>query len=200
MADPESFHEHDRGLFSADPLRFEDETAYRDRIVQLRSETGESDALVSGIARLGGHEIAIAALDFTFLGGSMGVVVGEKLVRVAERATARKLPLITISASGGARMQEGMLSLLQMAKTSAAIQRLRTAGCPYISVLVHPTTGGVFASFASLGDVIIAEPGALIGFAGPRVVEQVVGKKLPEGTHSAEFTCARHGGRHRRQT
>jgi acetyl-CoA carboxylase carboxyl transferase subunit beta len=173
-------------------LHFEDETAYRERILQLRTETGESDALISGFARLGGHEIAIAALDFGFLGGSMGVVVGEKLVRVAERATSRKLPLVTISASGGARMQEGMLSLLQMAKTSAAIQRLRSAGCAYLSVLVHPTTGGVFASFANLGDVIIAEPGALIGFAGPRVVEQVVGKKLPAGTHSAEFLLA-HG-------
>jgi acetyl-CoA carboxylase carboxyl transferase beta subunit/acetyl-CoA carboxylase carboxyl transferase alpha subunit len=192
LADPESFHEHDRDLFSADPLRFEDETTYRDRIVQLRAETGESDALVSGFACLGGHDIAIAALDFTFLGGSMGVVVGEKLVRIAKRATARKLPLVTISASGGARMQEGMFSLLQMAKTSATIQRLRTSGCPYISVLVHPTTGGVFASFANLGDIVLAEPGALIGFAGPRVVEQVVGKKLAEGTHSAEFLLA-HG-------
>ena len=122
----------------------------------------------------------------------MGVVVGEKLVRIAERARERRLPLISISASGGARMQEGMLSLLQMAKTSAAVQRLREAGCPYISILAHPTTGGVFASFANLGDIILAEPGALIGFAGPRVAEQIIGRKLPEGSHTAEFLYA-HG-------
>lgn len=158
----------------------------------LRAATGESDALISGFAKLGGHEIAIAALDFGFLGGSMGVVVGEKLVRIAERAREKNLPLITISASGGARMQEGMLSLLQMAKTSAAVQRLRDAGCAYISLLTHPTTGGVFASFANLGDVLVAEPGALIGFAGPRVAEQVIGSKLPPGSHTAEFLLA-HG-------
>jgi acetyl-CoA carboxylase carboxyl transferase beta subunit/acetyl-CoA carboxylase carboxyl transferase alpha subunit len=192
LVDPDSFHEHDVGLVSTDPLRFEDETAYRERLRLLREETGESDALVSGFARLDGHEIAIAALDFGFLGGSMGVVVGEKLVRLAERARERKLPLITISASGGARMQEGMLSLLQMAKTSAAVERLRDAGCPYVSILAHPTTGGVFASFANLGDILIAEPNALIGFAGPRVAEQVIGSQLPAGTHTAEFLFA-HG-------
>lgn len=187
LIDPDSFREYDAGLASTDPLQFADETAYRDRLLMLRSETGESDALVSGLARLNGHEVAIAVLDFAFLGGSMGVVVGEKLVRVAERARDRRLPLITVSASGGARMQEGMLSLLQMAKTSAAVQRLRDAGCPYISILAHPTTGGVFASFANLGDMIVAEPGALIGFAGPRVAEQIIGKKLPDGSHTAEF-------------
>ncbi|MGH2615883.1 MAG: carboxyltransferase subunit alpha [Thermomicrobiales bacterium] len=192
LVDPDSFREHDTGLASTDPLRFEDETAYRERLLTLRAQTGESDALISGFARLGGHEIAIAALDFAFLGGSMGVVVGEKLVRIAERARERKLPLMTISASGGARMQEGMLSLLQMAKTSAAIQRLKTAGCPYVSILGNPTTGGVFASFANLGDIILAEPGALIGFAGPRVAEQVIGKKLPPGSHTTEFLFA-HG-------
>ena len=187
LVDPDSFREHDAGLASTDPLRFADETTYRDRLLTLRNETGESDALVSGLARLNGHEVAIAVLDFAFLGGSMGVVVGEKLVRIAERARDRRLPLITISASGGARMQEGMLSLLQMAKTSAAVQRLRDAGCPYVSILAHPTTGGVFASFANLGDIIVAEPGALIGFAGPRVAEQIIGKKLPDGSHTAEF-------------
>ena len=192
LIDPDSFHEHDAGLVSTDPLRFEDETAYRERLRLLRETTGESDALVSGFARLDGHEIAIAALDFGFLGGSMGVVVGEKLVRLAERARERKLPLLTISASGGARMQEGMLSLLQMAKTSAAVQRLREAGSPYISILAHPTTGGVFASFANLGDIMVAEPNALIGFAGPRVAEQVIGSQLPEGSHTAEFLLA-HG-------
>ncbi len=192
LVDSGTFREHDAGLASTDPLQFEDETTYRDRLLTLRNETGELDALVSGIARLNGNEVAIAALDFAFLGGSMGVVVGEKLVRVAERARDRRLPLITITASGGARMQEGMLSLLQMAKTSAAVQRLRDTGCPYISILAHPTTGGVFASFANLGDIIVAEPGALIGFAGPRVAEQIIGKKLPDGSHTAEFLYA-HG-------
>ena len=192
LVDADTFREHDAGLTSTDPLQFADDTTYRERLLSLRNETGESDALVSGFAQLNGHEIAIAALDFAFLGGSMGVVVGEKLVRLAERARERKLPLITISASGGARMQEGMLSLLQMAKTSAAVQRLRNSGCPYISILAHPTTGGVFASFANLGDIIVAEPGALIGFAGPRVAEQIIGKKLPDGSHTAEFLYA-HG-------
>lgn len=192
LVDENSFRETDARLVSKDPLHFEDDKAYRDRLRNLREETGESDALVTGFARLGGHEIAIAVLDFGFLGGSMGVVVGEKLVRAAERARDRKLPLVTISASGGARMQEGMLSLLQMAKTSAAVQRLREDGCLYVSILAHPTTGGVFASFANLGDVMIAEPGALIGFAGPRVAEQVIGGKLPEGSHTSEFLLA-HG-------
>ncbi|MCD6057632.1 MAG: acetyl-CoA carboxylase, carboxyl transferase, beta subunit [Thermomicrobiales bacterium] len=192
LIDPGSFREQDSGLASTDPLHFVDETAYRERLLALKAETGEADALVSGFARLQGHEVAIAALDFGFLGGSMGVVVGEKLVRIAERARERRVPLISISASGGARMQEGMLSLLQMAKTSAAVQRLRESGCAYISILAHPTTGGVFASFANLGDIILAEPGALIGFAGPRVAEQIIGRKLPEGSHTAEFLYA-HG-------
>jgi acyl-CoA carboxylase subunit beta len=192
LVDPDSFREQDSRLASTDPLHFVDETAYRERLVALKAETGETDALVSGFARIQGHEVAIAALDFGFLGGSMGVVVGEKLVRIAERARERGVPLISISASGGARMQEGMLSLLQMAKTSAAVQRLRESGCAYISILAHPTTGGVFASFANLGDIIIAEPGALIGFAGPRVAEQIIGRKLPEGSHTAEFLYA-HG-------
>jgi acetyl-CoA carboxylase carboxyl transferase subunit beta len=192
IVDADSFREQDRELASTDPLHFVDETAYRERLLALKAQTGEADALVSGFARLQGHEVAIAALDFGFLGGSMGVVVGEKLVRIAERARDRHMPLISISASGGARMQEGMLSLLQMAKTSAAVQRLREEGCPYISILAHPTTGGVFASFANLGDIILAEPGALIGFAGPRVAEQIIGQKLPEGSHTAEFLYA-HG-------
>jgi acetyl-CoA carboxylase carboxyl transferase subunit beta len=192
LVDEGSFREQDARLASTDPLRFEDETAYRERLARLRESTGESDALVTGLARLAGHEIAMAALDFGVLGGSMGVVVGEKLVRIAERAADRRIPLVTISASGGARMQEGMLSLLQMAKTSAAVQRLRDAGSAYISILSHPTTGGVFASFANLGDIMVAEPGALIGFAGPRVAEQVIGAKLPDGSHTAEFLYA-HG-------
>jgi acetyl-CoA carboxylase carboxyl transferase subunit beta len=192
LADPDSFREQDAGLVSRDPLSFSDETAYRDRLAALRAETGETDAIVSGFARLDGHEIALAVLDFGFLGGSMGVVVGERLARIAERAREKRIPLITVAASGGARMQEGMFSLLQMAKTSAAIQRLHDARVPHISILSHPTTGGVFASFANLGDVILAEPGALIGFAGPRVVEQMTGHKLPAGSHTAEFLFA-HG-------
>ncbi len=187
LIDEGSFREINTGLVSTDPLQFEDETAYSDRLRLLLEQTGESDAIVTGFARLGGKDVAIAALDFGFLGGSMGVVVGEKLVRLAEKARDRHCPLVTISASGGARMQEGMLSLLQMAKTSAAVQRLREEGCPYLSILANPTTGGVFASFANLGDVIVAEPGALIGFAGPRVAEQVIGSKLPPGTHTSEF-------------
>lgn len=187
LVDEGSFRETNAGLVSSDPLHFEDETAYSDRLRLLLEQTGESDAIVTGFARIGGKDVAIAALDFGFLGGSMGVVVGEKLVRLAEKARDRRCPLITISASGGARMQEGMLSLLQMAKTSAAVQRLREEGCPYLSILANPTTGGVFASFANLGDVIVAEPGALIGFAGPRVAEQVIGGKLPPGTHTSEF-------------
>ena len=187
LVDPGTFRERDVNLVSSDPLHFEDETAYRDRLQTLKSETGESDALVSGTARINGLEIAIAALDFGFLGGSMGVVVGEKLVRITEHAGEYHLPLVSISASGGARMQEGMLSLLQMAKTSAAVQRFKEGGGFFVSILAHPTTGGVFASFANLGDLIVAEPEALIGFAGPRVAEQVMGKKLPAGTHTAEF-------------
>ena len=187
LVDDGSFREMDARLVSTDPLHFEDETSYRDRLRLLHEQTGESDAMVTGFARIEDIDIAIAALDFGFLGGSMGVVVGEKLVRLAEKARDKHRPLVTISASGGARMQEGMLSLLQMAKTSAAVQRLRDDGCPYLSVLANPTTGGVFASFANLGDAIVAEPGALIGFAGPRVAEQVIGSKLPPGTHTSEF-------------
>lgn len=191
LVDPGTFKERDSDLVSSDPLHFEDETAYRDRLRDLREKTGERDALVTGDARINGVEVAIAALDFSFLGGSMGVVVGEKLARIVEHAIERRTPLITVSSSGGARMQEGMLSLLQMAKTAAAVQRLHESGIPYISILRHPTTGGVFASFANLGDVTLAEPGALIGFAGPRVAEQVMGTKLPPGTHTAEFLLDR---------
>ncbi len=191
LVDPGTFKEHDSDLVSSDPLHFEDETAYRDRLRDLREETGERDALVTGFARITGIQVAIAALDFSFLGGSMGVVVGEKLARIVEHASERRAPLITVSSSGGARMQEGMLSLLQMAKTASAVQRLHENGVPYISILRNPTTGGVFASFANLGDVTLAEPGALIGFAGPRVAEQAMGVKLPPGSHTAEFLLHR---------
>jgi acetyl-CoA carboxylase carboxyl transferase subunit beta len=187
LVDPDSFRERDVNLVSRDPLQFEDERTYRDRLHTLKGETGESDALITGTARLNGHEIAIAALDFGFLGGSMGVVVGEKLARAAELARREKRALVTVVGSGGARMQEGLLSLLQMAKTASQVQELKDAGLPFISVLTNPTTGGVFASFASLGDVVYAEPKSLIGFAGPRVAEQVLGRPLPPGSHSAEF-------------
>ncbi|MFM9108677.1 MAG: carboxyl transferase domain-containing protein, partial [Chloroflexota bacterium] len=140
-----------------------------------------------GKAKIGGVDVILAVLDFSFLGGSMGVVVGEKLVRAADRAGRARSPLVTVVASGGARMQEGLLSLMQMAKTAAAVKRLHDRGVPYISVLTNPTTGGVFASFANLGDITLAEPGALIGFAGPRVAEQAIGRKLPPGTHTAEY-------------
>lgn len=187
LVDEGSFRETEAKLFSADPLAFTDDEPYRRRLEEQRRLTGQADALITGTAALHGHRIVLAALDFAFMGGSMGVVVGEKLVRAAELAAERRVPLLTIVASGGARMQEGMFSLLQMAKTATAIQRLHTAGVPYVSVLTHPTTGGVFASFASLGDVVVAEPGALIGFAGPRVAEQFLGRPLPPGSHTAEF-------------
>jgi acetyl-CoA carboxylase carboxyl transferase subunit beta len=187
LVDEGSFRETDAKLFSADPLDFIDDAPYRQRLEEQRRLTGQPDALITGTAALHGHKIVLAVLDFAFMGGSMGVVVGEKLVRAAELAGERRIPLLTVVASGGARMQEGMFSLLQMAKTATAIQRLHSAGVPYVSVLTHPTTGGVFASFASLGDVIVAEPGALIGFAGPRVAEQVLGRPLPPGSHTAEF-------------
>ncbi len=187
LVDEGSFRETEARLFSADPLGFVDDEPYRRRLAEQRRLTGQADALMTGTAALHGHRIVLAALDFAFMGGSMGVVVGEKLVRATELARERRVPLVTIVASGGARMQEGMFSLLQMAKTATAIQRLHAAGVPYVSVLTHPTTGGVFASFASLGDVIVAEPGALIGFAGPRVAEQILGRPLPPGSHTAEF-------------
>ncbi len=186
LADDGTFRETDARLVSRDPLGFIDDVPYGQRLDDLRRRTGESDAIVTGTAKIGGHEVVLAVLDFGFLGGSMGVVVGEKIARAADRAARKRVPLLTVVASGGARMQEGMLSLLQMAKTAAAVKRLKDSGVAYLSVLTNPTTGGVFASFANLGDVIVAEPGALIGFAGPRVAEQAIGHKLPEGSHRAE--------------
>jgi acetyl-CoA carboxylase carboxyl transferase subunit beta len=192
LVDPGSFQETNPNLVSSDPLDFVDDAPYCDRLAEQAGRTGLYDAAVTGAATLRDRPIVIAVLDFRFMGGSMGVVVGEKVTRAAELALARRHPLITIVASGGARMQEGMLALLQMAKTALAMQRLHRAGIPHVAVLTHPTTGGVFASFASLGDVIVAEPGALVGFAGPRVVEQVLGKPLPPDSHTAEFLL-RHG-------
>jgi len=174
-------------LGPVDVLRFKDQKKYSERIKAAQKTTGERDALVALEGRLKGRPLVAAAFDFAFMGGSMGAVVGERFARAAERALELQCPFVCFSASGGARMQEGLLSLMQMAKTSAALGRLRAAGLPYISVLTHPTTGGVSASFAMLGDLNIAEPGALIGFAGQRVIEQTVREKLPEGFQRSEF-------------
>ncbi|HSS79072.1 MAG TPA: acetyl-CoA carboxylase, carboxyltransferase subunit beta [Thermoanaerobaculia bacterium] len=178
-------------LFSAvspvDPLGFRDSKRYRDRLKSYQQAVGERDAVIVVQGALEEIPVILAAMEYRFMGGSMGSVVGEKITRAAERALERKWPLIVVSASGGARMQEGVLSLMQMAKISAALARLRTARLPYLSVLTDPTTGGVTASFAMLGDLNIAEPGALIGFAGPRVIEQTIRQSLPEGFQRSEF-------------
>lgn len=184
LLDRDSFDELNGGCVSADPLAFPE---YREKLAKARERTGLGEAVLTGTGRIGGYACAVGALDGRFLMGSMGAAVGEKITRLAEYATAHALPLILISASGGARMQEGILSLMQMAKTAAAIGRHGEAGLLYVSVLTDPTTGGVTASFASLGDVTLAEPGALIGFAGPRVIQQTIGQTLPEGFQSAEF-------------
>ena len=184
LLDRDSFDELNGGCVSADPLAFPE---YREKLVKARERTGLGEAALTGTGRIGGYACAVGALDGRFLMGSMGAAVGEKITRLAEYATAHALPLILISASGGARMQEGILSLMQMAKTAAAIGRHGEAGLLYVSVLTDPTTGGVTASFASLGDVTLAEPSALIGFAGPRVIQQTIGQTLPEGFQSAEF-------------
>ncbi|HUZ77125.1 MAG TPA: acetyl-CoA carboxylase, carboxyltransferase subunit beta [Chloroflexota bacterium] len=187
VADPQSFHEVNRSLASVDPLSFSDRMPYSKRIEQAQKRTGATEAVVTGTCRIGGTEAVLAVMDFEFMGGSMGSVVGEKVTLAMELATRKKLPLITIATSGGARMQEGMLSLVQMAKTSSAARKLHEAHLPFISVLANPTTGGIYASFASLGDVIVAEPKALIGFAGPRVVEQTMHETSATQTHRAEF-------------
>ncbi len=185
--DPDSQTEIAAGLESEDPLRFRDTKKYRDRIVQAQKKTGEKDALITVSGTLLGRSVVVCAFEFAFMGGSMGSVVGERFSRAADYATENNMPLISFAASGGARMQEALFSLLQMAKTAAALARLGKAGIPYVSVLTDPTTGGVSASLAMLGDVNIAEPGALIGFAGPRVIEQTVREKLPEGFQRSEF-------------
>jgi acetyl-CoA carboxylase carboxyl transferase subunit beta len=187
LTDAGSFEERDAGLVSADPLTFRDTKRYRDRVRAAREKTQLSDAVVCGLARIGGHPVVIAAFDFAFLGGSMGSVVGEKLTRAIELAIDKHVPVLIVSASGGARMQEGILSLMQMAKTAGALGRLGGAGLPYISLLTDPTTGGVTASFAMLGDVILAEPRALIGFAGPRVIAETIRQPLPDGFQRSEF-------------
>ncbi len=187
IVDPGSFRELHRDLAPTDPLHFVDLKPYPERLAAAQAKTGLLDAFRAGEARLEDRPVQIGTFEFAFLGGSMGAVVGEKVTRVIERALERREPAIVISASGGARMQEGLLSLMQMAKTCSALADLERAGVPYISVLTHPTTGGVAASFAMLGDVILAEPGSLIGFAGPRVIEQTIKQKLPEGFQRAEY-------------
>ena len=185
--DAGSFVEEDASLQPEDPLEFRDSKRYADRLRSAQKQVGTPDAFKEGMATIEGRPVSVGFFVFEFMGGSMGSVVGEKITRLFERALARRVPAIIFSASGGARMQEGILSLMQMAKTTAALARLKEAGLPYISVLLHPTTGGVAASFAMLGDVILAEPKALIGFAGPRVIEQTIRQKLPEGFQRSEF-------------
>jgi acetyl-CoA carboxylase carboxyl transferase subunit beta len=184
LADSGSFEERDAGITAGDPLRFE---GYEEKLEEAREKVDLDDAVVSGVARIGGHHVALAAMDFRFIGGSMGSVVGERIVRTVELAFEEGLPLIIVSASGGARMYEGVYSLMQMAKTSVALSRYMTGSRPFVSVLTDPAFGGVTASFATAADVIIAEPKARIGFAGARVIEQTTKERLPEGFQTAEF-------------
>lgn len=187
IADPGSFEPLDSGLAPTDPLAFKDRRSYADRIRDSQQSTGLRDAVVTGLCRTSGLPLALGVMDFRFMGGSMGSVVGEKLTRLIEMATARRYPVLIVCASGGARMQEGMLSLMQMAKISGALERHRQAELLYLPLLTYPTTGGVTASFAMLGDLILAEPKALIGFAGRRVIEQTLREKLPDGFQTAEY-------------
>jgi acetyl-CoA carboxylase carboxyl transferase subunit beta len=187
LFDEGDFEEHDAGLASTDPLEFTDTKPYRARLASSRKSTGHQDAVVCGTGRLDGIPAEIAAMEYGFIGGSMGVVVGEKITRAIERGIDGRRPVVVVSCSGGARMMEGALSLMQMAKISAALARLDAARLPFLSILTDPTTGGVTASFAMLGDLNIAEPRALIGFAGPRVIEQTIRQKLPAGFQRSEF-------------
>jgi acetyl-CoA carboxylase carboxyl transferase subunit beta len=183
----DSFEEFDQHIMPGDPLKFKDSKKYSDRLKAAQKKTGIMDAVVTGYGNIMNHRVVGAIMDFTFIGGSMGSVVGEKISRASDKALENNLPLIIVSASGGARMMESALSLMQMAKTSARLSKLSDAGIPYISVLTDPTTGGTTASFAMLGDIHIAEPGALIGFAGQRVIKQTIGQDLPPGFQRAEF-------------
>lgn len=192
LLDEGSFREQDRRMRSADPLKFTDTKRYRDRIPEAIKKTGLSDAVRWGTGEIERRPVVVAAMDFAFIGGSMGSVVGEKVGRAIDRAWKSRSPLIVVSSSGGARMMEGALSLMQMAKTSAKLARLADARVPYLSILTDPTTGGVTASFSMLGDINIGEPGALIGFAGPRVIKQTIGKDLPPGFQRSEF-LSEHG-------
>ena len=187
LADEGTFVEHDAGLEPVDPLKFSDKKAYKKRIEEGEAKTGRKSSVVAGSCKMNDVPVQLVIFDFAFMGGSLGSVEGEKIVRAVQRAIDNKEGLIILSASGGARMQESTFSLLQMSKTSAALGKLSNAGLPFISVLTDPTMGGVSASFANLGDIIIAEPGALVGFAGARVIEQTIGSELPEGFQRAEF-------------
>jgi len=187
LLDPESFTEHDADLTSIDSLRFQGMAAYKERLRKYQERTGLVDAVISGNGMIEGYKVAIAVMDFSFLAATMGSVVGERITRIIEYGTANRCAVVIISASGGARMYEGMLSLMQMAKTSGALARHTSERLPYISVLTNPTTAGVMASFASLGDVIIAEPRSMVGFAGPRVIKETTHQDLPEGFQTAEF-------------
>lgn len=187
LLDDGILEEYDLNLVSADPLGFKDSKKYSERIAEARKKTGLNDAVIAGIGKIDNHTVSFAVMDFNFIGGSMGSVVGEKIARAIERSIERVIPLVIVSCSGGARMMEGILSLMQMAKNSALLARLHKLKIPYISVLTNPTTAGVMASYASLGDVIIAEPQALLGFAGPRVIAQTIGGELPPGFQSSEF-------------
>jgi acetyl-CoA carboxylase carboxyl transferase subunit beta len=191
LFDNGAFEQHEPGMSSSDPLHFVDAKPYKERLAAM-NRAGHRDAVISATGKLDGRTVNICALELKFIGGSMGTVMGEKITRAVERSAERKAPLIIVSASGGARMQEGAVSLMQMAKISAALMKLDEARVPFISVLTDPTTGGVTASFAMLGDLNLAEPGALIGFAGPRVIEQTIRQKLPEGFQRSEFLLA-HG-------
>jgi acetyl-CoA carboxylase carboxyl transferase subunit beta len=187
LTDPGTFWEEDSHLSPNDPLRFRDSKKYRDRVVESRKRTGLSESALCGSGLLENRPVELAVLDFEFIGGTLGSVAGEKITRTIERSIRARHPLIIVSSSGGARMQEGIFSLMQMAKTASALGMLEEEKIPFISVLAHPVTGGVTASFAMLGDVIIAEPKALIGFAGPRVIEETIGEQLPEGFQRSEF-------------
>ena len=187
LADAGTWTECDADLVSVDRLKFTGVAAYTERLKAYQRQTGLNDAVLTGTCKIGGHDVSLASMDFSFLGASMGSVVGEKITRAIERATEQRLPVIIVSTSGGARMYEGILSLMQMAKTSGALALQAKAGLPYVSILSHPTTAGVMASYASLGDIIIAEPKALIGFAGPRVIKETTQQELPEGFQTSEF-------------
>lgn len=187
LLDEGSFEEYDADLTSLDPLKFKGTSSYSDKIEQYQKKTSLKDAVLSGTGKINAMPVSIAVMDFRFLGASMGSVVGEKITRAIERGLEQKIPVIVVCASGGARMYEGILSLMQMAKTSAALARLAEAKIPYISILTNPTMAGVMASFASLGDIILAEPRALIGFAGPRVIKEITRGDLPEGFQTSEF-------------
>ena len=191
LTEPESFEEVDENMISVDTLEFTGTATYADKLEKHRKKTGLRDAIITGTGQIGRHNVGLGVMDFNFLGGSMGSVVGEKITRIIEIATERRLPAVLISSSGGARMYEGMFSLMQMAKTSAAVAYHGQRGLPYISVLTHPTTAGVMASYASLGDLIISEPKAMIGFAGPRVIKDTTQSELPEGFQTAEFLLER---------